>query len=118
MTNSVRQHIDRCAMKDLSVYPGMQEWKDTLDELNTLQQQVEQDVKFNPMVLPIERLPRYIQQLKEKLKSLDKMEKRMKRLEPQISQYNIDFTSIYASIRESYRQCETKLGFMQMFKWG
>ena len=61
MTNSIRQHIDRCAMKDLSVYLGMQEWKNTLDKLNELQLQIEQDVKFNPMTLPIERLPRYIQ---------------------------------------------------------
>jgi len=118
MTNSIRQHIDRCAMKDLSVFPRMQEWKDNLYKLNELQLQIEQDVKFNPMTLPIERLPRYIQQLKDNIKSLDKLQKQLQRLEPQIKQYNIDFTTIYANIRESYRQCETKLGFMQMFKWG
>jgi len=70
------------------------------------------------MTLPIERLPRYIQQLKDNLKSLDKLQKQLQRLEPQIKQYNIDFTTIFSNIRESYRQCETKLGFMQMFKWG
>lgn len=118
MTNSVRQHIDRCAMQDLTVYPGMQEWKDTLDKLNALQKQIEQDVKFNPMVLPIQQLPRYIQGLKDELKSLDKLEKKLHLHESQISQYNIDFTSIYAGIRESHNQCMTKLGLMEMFKWG
>lgn len=72
-TNSIRQYIDRCAMQNLTVYPGMQEWKDTLDKLNALQKQIEQDVKFNPMVLPIQQHPRYIQGLKDGLKLLDRL---------------------------------------------
>ena len=98
-------------MQDLSAYLGMQEWKENLDKFSTLQKQIEQDVKFNPMVLPI-------QQLKDKLKFLDKLEKKMQQHECQIKQYNIDFRSIYNGIRESRNQCATKLGLMEMFKWG
>ena len=118
MPDSIRTHIDKCAMQDLTVYPGMQEWKDTLEKLNSLQQQIEHDVKFDPTVLPIQMLPRYIQQLRNELDDLLELEKKMKQLEPKIMQYNVDFAPIYASIQESYRQGETKLQIMGMFKWG
>lgn len=118
MPDSIRNHIDKCAMQDLTVYPGMQEWKDTLEKLNSLQQQIEHDVKFDPTVLPIQMLPRFIQQLRNELDNLLKLEKNMKQLEPKIKQYNVDFAPIYASIQESLRQGETKLQIMVMFKWG
>ena len=41
----------------------------------------------------------------------------MMQLEPKIKQYNVDFAPIYDSFRESYRQGETKLQIMGMFKW-
>lgn len=117
MPDSIRNHIDKCAMQDLNVYPRMQEWKDTLDKLGKLQTQIEHDVKFNPTVLPIQELPMYIQQLRNELDDLLKLEKKMKQLEPNIKQYNVDFAPIYASIQESYRQGETKLQIIGMFKW-
>ena len=118
MPDSIRKHIDKCAMQDLTVYPGMQEWKDALDKLNNLQNQIETDVRFDPTVLPIQMLPRFIQQLRNELDNLLKLEKQMKQLEPKIKQYNVDFAPIYACIQESYRQGETKLQIMGMFKWG
>ena len=27
MPDSIRKHIDKCAMQDLSIYPGMEEWQ-------------------------------------------------------------------------------------------
>lgn len=59
MPDSIRQHIDKCAMSNLSAYPGMQEWNDAMAELNKLQKQVEEDVRFNPTILPIQQLPLY-----------------------------------------------------------
>lgn len=118
MADSIRKHIDKCAMRDLTVYPGMQEWKDTLEKLNKLQNQIEADVKYDPTLLPIQLLPGFIQQLRCELDDLQKLEKQMKRLESRIKQYNVDFAPIYASIHESYRQGETKLQIMGMFKWG
>lgn len=118
MPDSIRNHIDKCAMQDLSVYPGMQEWKESMDELTKLQQQIEQDVKFNPTVLPIQELPMYIQRLRHELSDLDKLAKKLKSHESQIKQYNIDFNPIYAGIEASRTQCQTKLALMEMFKWG
>ena len=118
MPDSIRQHIDKSAMRNLSAYPGMQEWNDAMAELNKLQKQVEEDVRFNPTILPIQQLPFYLQRLKDEVKSLDILQKKLQRLEPLIKQYNIDFTNDYASIRESRQQCETKLALMGMFKWG
>lgn len=63
MPDSIRKHIDKCAMQDMSIYPGMEEWHQTMEELTKLQQQIEHDVKFNPTVLPIQELPMYIQRL-------------------------------------------------------
>lgn len=60
MPDFIRKHIDKCAMQDLTVYPGMQEWKDALDKLNKLQNQIEGDVKYDPTLLPIQMLPRFI----------------------------------------------------------
>lgn len=117
MPDNIRNHIDKCAMQDLTVYPGMQEWKDTQDKLNKLQNQIEADVKYDPTLLPIQLLPRFIQQLRNELDDLLKLEKQMKQLESKIKQYNVDFAPIYASIQESYRQGETKLQIMGMFKW-
>jgi hypothetical protein len=117
MPDGIRNHIDKCAMQDLSVYPGMQEWKDTLEKLNKLQNRIEADVKYDPTLLPIQLLPRFIQQLRCELDDLQKLEKQMKRLESRIKQYNVDFAPIYASIHESYRQGENKLQIMGMFKW-
>lgn len=37
MPDSIRQHIDKSAMSNLSAYPGMQEWNDAMAELNKLQ---------------------------------------------------------------------------------
>lgn len=118
MPDSIRQHIDKSAMSNLSAYPGMQEWNDTMAELNKLQKQVEEDVRFNPTILPIQQLPSYLQRLRDEVKSLDKFQKKLERLEPLIKQYNIDFTNVYSSIRESRNQCETKLALMGMFRWG
>lgn len=118
MPDSIRNHIDKCAMQDLTVYPGMEEWHKTMEELTKLQQQIEHDAKFNPTVLPIQELPRYIQRLRHELSDLDKLTKRLKTQESQIKQYNIDFNSISASIEVSRTQCETKLALMEMFKWG
>ena len=118
MPDTIRQHIDNSATQDLSIYPGMQEWKDCLDEYNKLHAQIDADVRFNPMLLPIEQLPHFIQQLKDELSQLKQIENHLKRLEPQIKQYHIDFTSIYNSIKESQERCNTKLGLIQMFKWG
>lgn len=118
MPDSIRQHIDKSAMSNLSLYPGMQEWNDTMAELNKLQKQVEEDVRFNPTILPIQQLPTYLQRLRDEVKSLDKLQKKLQRLEPQIIQYNIDLANIYSSIRESRNQCETKLALMGMFRWG
>ena len=88
-----------------------------IDKLNKLQNQIEADVKYDPTLLPIQLLPRFIQQLRNELDDLLKLEKQMKQLEPKIKQYNVDFAPIYASIQESYRQGETKLQIMGMFKW-
>lgn len=118
MPDSIRQHIDKCAMSNLSAYPGMQEWNDAMAELNKLQKQVEEDVRFNPTVLPIQQLPLYLQRLHDDVKELDKLQKKLQRLEPQIKQYNIDLTNVYSSIRDSKSQCETKLALMGMFRWG
>lgn len=118
MPDSIRQHIDKCAMSNLSAYPGIQEWNGVMAELNKLQKQVEEDVRFNPTVLPIQQLPLYRQRLRDEVKSLDKLQKKLQRLEPQIKQYNIDFANVYSSIRESRNQCETKLALMGMFRWG
>lgn len=118
MPDSIRQHIDRCAMSNLSAYPGMQEWNDAMAELNKLQKQVDEDVRFNPTILPIQQLPLYLQRLRDEVKELDKLQKKLQRLEPQIKQYNIDFTNVYSSIRGSKSQCETKLALMGMFRWG
>lgn len=118
MPDSIRQHIDKCAMSNLSAYPGMQEWNDAMAVLNKLQKQVEEDVRFNPTILPIQQLPLYLQRLRDEVKELDKLQKKLQRLEPQIKQYNIDFTNVFSSIRESKRQCETKLALMGMFRWG
>lgn len=118
MPYSIRQHIDKCAMSNLSAYPGMQEWNDTMTELNRLQMQIEEDVRFNPTILPIQQLPSYQQRLRVELKELDKLQKKLQRLESQINQYNIDLTNVYASILESRKQCETKLALMGMFRWG
>lgn len=118
MPDSIRQHIDKCAMSNLSAYPGMQEWNDAMAELNKLQKLVEEDVRFNPTILPIQQLPLYLQRLREEVKELDKLQKKLQRLEPQIKQYNIDLTNVYSSIRESKSQCETKLALMGMFRWG
>lgn len=118
MPDSIRQHIDKSAMSNLSAYPGMQEWNDAMAELNKLQKQVEEDVRYNPTILPIQQLPTYLQRLRGEVKSLDKLQKKLQRLEPQIKQYNINFTNVYASIRESSNQCETKLALMGMFRWG
>lgn len=65
MPDSIRQHIDKSAMNSLSAYPGMQEWNDTMTELNKLQKQIEEDVRFNPTILPIQQLPTYLQRLRE-----------------------------------------------------
>lgn len=118
MPDSIRHHIDKCAMSNLSAYPGMQEWNDTMAELNKLQKQIEEDVRFNPTILPIQQLPLYLQRLRDEVKELDKLQKKLQRLEPQIKQYSIDFTNVYSSIRESKTQCETKLALMGMFRWG
>lgn len=118
MPDSIRQHIDKCAMSNLSAYPGMQEWNDVMAELNKLQKQVEEDGRFNPTILPIQQLPTYLQRLRDEIKSLDKLQKKLQHLEPQIKQYNIDFTNVHRSIRESRNQCETKLALMGMFRWG
>ena len=118
MPDSIRKHIDKCAMRDMSIYPGMEEWHKTMEELTKLQQQIEHDVKFNPTVLPIQELPMYIQRLRHELSDLDKLVKRLKSHESQIKQYNIDFNPIYASIEVSRTQCQTKLALMEMFKWG
>ena len=101
----------------MSAYPGMQEWNDTMAELNKLQKQVEEDVRFNPTILPIQQLPFYLQRLKDEVKSLDKLQKKLQQLEPQIKQYNIDLANVYSSIRDSCNQCETKLALMGMFRW-
>lgn len=91
-------HVAKSLKKvELAENPGTQEWKATLEDLTTLQQQIEHDVKFNPMILPIQQLPQYIQRLMDELKSFDNIEKRLKRLEPQISKYNIDFNCIPVS---------------------
>lgn len=118
MPDSIRKHIDKSAMQDMSIYPGMKEWKQTMDELTKLQQQIEHDVKFNPTVLPIQELPMYIQRLRHELSDLDKLTKNLKSHEQQIKQYNIDFNPIYTGIEESRTQCQTKLALMEMFKWG
>lgn len=118
MPDNIRKHIDKCAMQDMSIYPGMEEWHKTMAELSKLQQQIEHDVKFNPTVLPIQELPMYIQRLRHELSDLDKMAKKLKSHESQIKQYNIDFNPIYAGVEESRTQCRTKLALMEMFKWG
>lgn len=118
MPDSIRQHIDKSAMSNLSAYPGMQEWNDTMAELNKLQKQIEEDVRFNPTTLPIQQLPTYLQRLRDEVKALDKLQKKLQRLEPQIRQYNIDLATVYSSIRESRNQCETKLALMGLFRWG
>ena len=118
MPDSIRQHIDKCAMSNLSAYPGMQEWNDAMAELNKLQKQIEEDVRFNPTILPIQQLSLYLQRLKDEVKSLDKLQKKLKKLEPKIKQYNIDLATVYSSIREFRNQCETKLALMGMFRWG
>lgn len=118
MPDSIRKHIDKCAMQDMSIYPGMKEWKQTMDELTKLQPQIEHDVKFNPTVLPIQELPMYIQRLRHELSDLDKLAKKLKSHESQIKQYNIDFNPIYAGIEASRTQCQTKLVLMEMFRWG
>lgn len=118
MPDSIRKHIDKSAMQDMSRYPGMEEWHQTMEELTKLQQQIEHDVKFNPTVLPIQELPMYIQRLRHELSDLDKLTKKLKSQESQIKQYNIDFNPIYAGIEVSRTQCETKLALMEMFKWG
>lgn len=118
MPDSIRNHIDKCAMQDMSIYPGMEEWHQTMEELTKLQQQIETDVKFDPTVLPIQMLPRYIQQLRHELSDLDKLTKKLKSHESQIKQYDIDFNPIYAGIEVSCTQCQTKLALMEMFKWG
>lgn len=118
MPDSIRKHIDKCAVQDMSIYPGMEEWQKTMELLTKLQQQIEHDVKFNPTVLPIQELPMYIQRLRHELSDLEKLTKRLKSQESQIKQYNIDFNPIYASIEVSRTQCETKLALMEMFKWG
>lgn len=118
MPDSIRQHIDKSAMSNLSVYPGMQEWNDTMAELNNLQKQVEEDVRFNPAILPIQQLPLYRQRLRDEVKDLEILQKKLQRFEPQIKQYNIDLANVYSSIRESKSQCETKLALMGMFRWG
>lgn len=118
MPDSIRKHIDKSAMQDMSIYPGMEEWHHTMEELTKLQQQIEHDVKFNPTVLPIQELPMYIQRLRHELSDLDKLAKELKSHESQIKQYNIDFNPIYAGIEVSRTQCQTKLALMEMFKWG
>ena len=118
MSDSIRQHIDKSAMSNLSAYPGMQEWNDAMAELNKLQKQVEEDVRFNPTILPIQQLPLYLQRLRDEVKLLDKLQKKLRRLEPRIKQYNIDLATVYSTIRESRNQCETKLTLMGMFRWG
>lgn len=118
MPDSIRKHIDKSAMQDMSIYPGMKEWKQTMDELTKLQQQIEHDVKLNPTVLPIQELPMYIRRLRHELSDLDKLTKKLKSHEQQIKQYDIDFNPIYAGIEESRTQCQTKLALMEMFKWG
>ena len=118
MPDSIRKHIDKSAMMDMSIYPGMEEWNKTMEELTKLQQQIEYDVKFNPTVLPIQELPMYIQRLRHELSNLDKLTKELKSHESQIKQYNIDFNPIYAGIEVSRTQCETKITLMEMFKWG
>ena len=118
MPDSIRKHIDKCAMQDVSIYPGMEEWHKTMKELSKLQQQIEHDVKFNPTVLPIQELPMYIQRLRHELSDLEKLTKRLKSHEAQIKQYNIDFNPIYAGIDVSRTQCQAKLALMEMFKWG
>lgn len=82
------------------------------------QKQIEEDVRFNPTILPIQQLPTYLKRLKDEVKSLDKPQKKLQRLEPQIKQYNIDLATVYSTIRESRNQCETKLTLMGMFRWG
>lgn len=118
MPDSIRKHIDKSAMQDMSRYPGMEEWHQTMEELTKLQQQIEHDVKLNPTVLPIQELPLYIQRLHHELSDLNKLTKKLKSHESQIKQYNIDFNPIYAGIEASRTQCQTKLAFMEMFKWG
>lgn len=118
MPDCIRKHIDKCAMQDMSIYPGMEEWHQTMEGLTKLQQQIEHDVRFNPTVLPIQELPMYIQRLRHELSDLDKLVKRLKTHESQIKQYNIDFNPIYAGIEVSRTQCQTKLALMEMFKWG
>ena len=118
MPDSIRKHIDKSAMQDMSIYPGMKEWKQTMDELTKLQQQIEHDVKLNPTVLPIQELPMYIRRLRHELSDLDKLTQKLKSHEHQIKQYDIDFNPIYAGIEESRTQCQTKLALMEMFKWG
>lgn len=34
MPDSIRKHIDKSAMQDMSIYPGMKEWTQTMDEPN------------------------------------------------------------------------------------
>lgn len=118
MPDTIRLHIDKSAMSNLSAYPGMQEWKDAMAELNKLQKQVEEDVRFNPTILPIQQLPLYLQRLRDEVKLLDNLQKKLQPLEPQIKQYNIDLATVYSTIRESRNQCETKLTLMGMFRWG
>lgn len=77
MPDSIRKHIDKSAMQDMSIYPGMKEWKQTMDELTKLQQQIEHDVKFNPTVLLIQELPMFIQRLRYELSDLDKLTKKL-----------------------------------------
>lgn len=70
MPDSIRNHIDKYAMQDLAVYPGMKEWKEMLDKFNKLKNQIDSDVKYDPTLLPIQLLPRFIQQLRNELDDL------------------------------------------------
>lgn len=53
------------------MYTGMQEWNDAMAELNKLQKQIKEDVRFNPTILPIQQLPLYLQRLRDEVKLLD-----------------------------------------------
>lgn len=115
MPDSIRRHIDKCAMSDLSLYPGMKEWEETLMKLNILQRQVEADVKLNPTTLPIEHLHYYKQRLQDEISELQEIERHLRKLESQISQYNVDFGRIYDSIQATISEIETKQYIMSLF---
>ena len=112
MPDTIRHHIDKSAKQDLTLYPVVQEFNDTLDRLSHLQKDIERDIIRTPASLPIQEQPYYMQRLRNEQAELESIKTHLQKLEPQID--NIDFSSIYASIAVSYSQCDTKLKIMSM----